>query len=63
MGPTSDEEWTVSVGAGLLPPTTLTPAAALTEIWQTVRDVELVTVLGCNGVDRTPRPAGGGAPR
>ncbi|SDS56480.1 hypothetical protein SAMN05216371_0171 [Streptomyces sp. TLI_053] len=41
MGPTNDEEWTVSVGGGLLPPTTLAPAAALTEIWRTVRDFDL----------------------
>ncbi|WP_406088023.1 hypothetical protein [Kitasatospora purpeofusca] len=37
---TSDEDWTVSVG-GLLPPTTRPPMAALTEVWRTVRDLDL----------------------
>ncbi|MFD9064169.1 hypothetical protein ACFVZ3_21900 [Kitasatospora purpeofusca] len=41
MGLTSDEDWTVSVGGGLLPPTTRPPAAALTEVWQTVRRLDL----------------------
>ncbi|WP_405004090.1 hypothetical protein OHV13_06680 [Kitasatospora purpeofusca] len=41
MGLNSDEDWTVSVGGGLLPSTTRPPVAALTEVWQTVRDLDL----------------------
>ncbi|WP_328954807.1 hypothetical protein [Kitasatospora purpeofusca] len=41
MALTSDEDWTVSVGGGLLPPTTRPPVAALTEVWQTVRSLDL----------------------
>ncbi|MFD8318584.1 hypothetical protein [Kitasatospora purpeofusca] len=40
MALTSDEDWTVSVG-DLLQPTTLPPVAALTEVWQTVRGLDL----------------------
>ncbi|MFB7382752.1 hypothetical protein ACFC6U_20945 [Kitasatospora purpeofusca] len=40
MASTSDEDWTVSVG-DLLPPTALPPVAALTEVWQTVRGLDL----------------------
>ncbi len=41
MALTSDEDWTVSIGDGLLSPTTRAPAAALTEVWRAVRDLDL----------------------
>ncbi|MFJ4090565.1 hypothetical protein ACIPYS_03185 [Kitasatospora sp. NPDC089913] len=39
MALTADEDWTVSVD-GCLEPTALPPAAALTAVWQAVKDLE-----------------------